>query len=62
MRQQHREQNSPAETGEETLPAEPTLEPDPQPLAKAAEALGIQVSADDRWDDIYFRIAFEKIA
>ena len=46
---------------EKTLPAEPTLEPDPRPLAKAAEAMGIQVSADDRWDDIYFRIAFEKI-
>ena len=46
---------------ESTLPAEPTLEPDPAPLAKVAEKLGIQVSPDDRWDDIYFRIALEKI-
>lgn len=46
---------------ESTLPAEPTLEPDPAPLAKAAEKIGIRVSQDDRWDDIYFRIAFEKI-
>ena len=46
---------------ESTLPDEPTLEPDPKPLAKVAENMGIRVSSDDRWDDIYFRIAFEKI-
>ncbi len=46
---------------EKTLPDEPTLEPDPAPLAEVAANLGIQVSDDDRWDDIYFRIAFEKI-
>lgn len=46
---------------EKTLPDEPTLDPDPAPLAKVARDLGIQVAEDDRWDDIYFRIAFEKI-
>ena len=45
----------------ETLPEEPSLEPDPQPLAQVAKSMGIRVAEDDRWDDIFFRIAFEKI-
>ncbi|MBR1778514.1 MAG: EF-P lysine aminoacylase GenX [Alphaproteobacteria bacterium] len=46
---------------EDTLPEEPSLEPDPAPLAKAARQLGIETNPQDRWDDIYFRIAYEKI-
>ncbi|MBO4643536.1 MAG: EF-P lysine aminoacylase GenX [Alphaproteobacteria bacterium] len=44
-----------------TLPEEPSLEPDPAPLAAVAKKLGIETNPDDRWDDIYFRIAYEKI-
>lgn len=43
------------------LPDEPSLEPDPRPLAQAARRIGIETAPDDRWDDIYFRIAYEKI-
>ena len=43
------------------LPSEPSLEPDPRPFAKEAERIGIRTSAEDRWDDVFFRIAFEKI-
>jgi len=46
---------------EETLPAEPSLEPDPAPLADVARQMGIETNPEDRWDDIYFRIAYEKI-
>lgn len=44
-----------------TLPEKPSLEPDPAPLAEQAKKIGIETSPDDRWDDIYFRIAYEKI-
>lgn len=44
-----------------TLPAEPTLEPDPKALRKEAEKQGIQCSASDRFEDIFFRIMFAKI-
>lgn len=43
------------------LPAEPSLEPDPRPFAREAEKIGIRTSETDRWDDVFFRIAFEKI-
>ena len=46
---------------EDTLPEEPDLEPDPTPFAAIAKKLGIETNPQDRWDDIYFRIAFEKI-
>lgn len=46
---------------ESTLPDEPSLEPDPAPLAVVAEKMGIETNPQDRWDDIYFRIAYEKI-
>ncbi|MCQ2914867.1 MAG: EF-P lysine aminoacylase GenX [Alphaproteobacteria bacterium] len=45
----------------ETLPKEPDLAPNPEPIAKKAIELGIQVNESDSWDDIYFRIAYEKI-
>ena len=43
------------------LPAEPSLEPDPAPFAAEARRIGVQTADDDRWDDVFFRIAFEKI-
>lgn len=46
---------------EATLPFEPSLAPDPAPLAAVAKNLGIETNPEDRWDDIYFRIAYEKI-
>ena len=45
----------------DTLPAGPDLDPDPAPLAAVAKRLGIETNPDDRWDDVYFRIAYEKI-
>ena len=44
-----------------TLPAEPTLEPDPKPLRKEAQKQGIHCSESDRFEDIFFRIMFAKI-
>ena len=46
---------------EETLPSGASLSPDPAPLAAVARKMGIETNPDDRWDDIYFRIAYEKI-
>ncbi|MCQ2965282.1 MAG: EF-P lysine aminoacylase GenX [Alphaproteobacteria bacterium] len=43
----------------DTLPKEPSLEPSPEKLAIEAENLGIRINSEDRWDDIYFRIAYE---
>lgn len=45
----------------DTLPKEPSLEPNPEKIALEANKLGVQINKDDRWDDIYFRIAYEFI-
>ncbi|MEI7611226.1 MAG: amino acid--tRNA ligase-related protein, partial [Rhodospirillaceae bacterium] len=37
------------------------LEPDRSLLARAATDAGIRVAADDRWEDIVFRVMFERI-
>ncbi len=39
-----------------TIPAEPTMEPDPTLLRIEAEKIGIKCSDTDRWEDIFFRI------
>lgn len=44
-----------------TLPLEPSLEPEASLFAAEAEKRGIQTSKNDRWDDVFFRIALEKI-
>jgi lysyl-tRNA synthetase class 2 len=36
-------------------------DPDPAPLAAAAAAVGIQAHAGDRWEDVFFRVMFERI-
>lgn len=43
------------------LPATPVLDPDPTDFAHAAQKSGIETNPTDSWDDIYFRIMFEKI-
>lgn len=45
----------------DTLPAEPSFSPDPAPLRERAERIGVKTDDGDSWDDVYFRIAFEKI-
>lgn len=41
--------------------AEDPLAPDTAALARAAAGLGIRTAPDDAWDDIFFRILFEKV-
>lgn len=36
-------------------------DPDPAPLAAAAERAGVAPHAGDRWDDIFFRVMFDRI-
>lgn len=43
------------------LPATASLDPDPTEFAKAAQRIGIETNPTDSWDDIYFRVMFEKI-
>lgn len=43
------------------LPLKSTLEPDSTPIRKASELLGIRCFEEDRFEDIFFRIMFEKI-
>ncbi len=44
-----------------TLPETPVHDPDPAPLAAAARAIGITPHEGDRWEDIFFRIALDRI-
>lgn len=44
-----------------TVPAEPTLEPDPLLLRREAERIGIVCTDEDRWEDIFFRIMLNRI-
>lgn len=43
------------------LPNEPSLDPDPSLFKKEAEKIGVHVSDNDRWDDVYFRIVLDFI-
>jgi len=43
------------------LPEKSSLEPDAEPIRKSAERLGIRCFKEDRFEDIFFRIMFEKI-
>ena len=45
----------------DVLPATPDLAPDPAPFAKKAAEIGIRTNPTDAWDDICFRVMFEKI-
>ena len=44
-----------------TIPDDPTAEPDPLPLRRAAEELGEKCTDSDRWEDIFFRIMLNHI-
>lgn len=44
-----------------TLPPEPSIEPDPDPLAQAAARIGISCNPRDRWEDVFFRIMLNRI-
>lgn len=37
------------------------LRPDPRPLRRAARAVGVRTAADDRWEDVFFRILLERV-
>ena len=43
------------------LPERAELSPDPRPFAAEAQRIGIATNPTDSWDDIYFRVMFEKI-
>ncbi|GEO81498.1 EF-P lysine aminoacylase EpmA [Pararhodospirillum oryzae] len=36
-------------------------EPDPRPLARAVEALGLACSPDDRFEDVFFRVLLDRV-
>lgn len=38
-----------------------SMEPDPVPLVEAATAVGIRPRDGDRWEDVFFRVMFERI-
>ncbi len=44
-----------------TISGDSVSDPEPSLLAKEARRIGIEPSDTDRWEDIYFRIALEKI-
>ena len=44
-----------------TLPDDPDATPSREPLARAAEAAGIRVVADDTWSDVFSKLMTERI-